>query len=162
MNHTHTTAAGLVTLAALGLTLGGCGESDHGHDHGSEPHEHAEAATTSDEAHDHETVALDAVTIGDMALELAQGDGPIRPGQDSYLSVKLPYNDNGATIVRAWLGTDDRTLSYVGKGEYAPSHDDYDLHATAPDPLPENTMWWIEIEKPDGTKAVGSTKPLTD
>ena len=87
-----------------------------------------------------------------MTVELAQGHGAVKAGQEGHLVVKLPYNDNGATIVRAWIGTEDRTLSFVGKGEYAPSHDDYDIHAMAPDPLPENTMWWIEIEKPDGAK----------
>jgi hypothetical protein len=30
----------------------------------------------------------------------------------------------------------------------------------APDPLPENTMWWIEIEKTDGTKVLGSAQPV--
>ena len=35
-------------------------------------------------------------------------------------NVKLPYNDKGATIVRAWIGTEDRLKSVAGKGEYAP------------------------------------------
>ena len=65
-------------------------------------------------------------------------------------------------MVRAWVGTQDRTLSYVGKGEYAPSHDDYNIHATAPDPLPEKPMWWVEIERPDGTKLLGAAEPLFD
>ena len=30
--------------------------------------------------------------------------------------------------------------------------------ATAP--MPENVMWWIEIEKPNGAKEIGSAKPL--
>ena len=38
----------------------------------------------------------------------------------------------------------------------------YDVHAMAPDPLPADTMWWIEVEKPDGTKAVGSAKPILE
>jgi len=29
----------------------------------------------------------------------------------------------------------------------------------APDPLPDGVMWWVEIEKPDGTKAIGSIAP---
>jgi hypothetical protein len=64
--------------------------------------------------------------------------------------------------VRAWLGTEDRTLSLVGLGEYAPSHDDYDVHVTAPDPLPSPLMWWFEIETPDGTKVLGSAAPLVE
>ena len=62
--------------------------------------------------------------------------------------------------MRAWIGTEDRLKSVVGKGTYAPSHDDYDIHAVAPDPLPENVMWWVEIQKPDGEKVVGSVKAL--
>ncbi len=76
--------------------------------------------------------------------------------------VKLPYNDKGETVVRAWIGTQERLKSVVGKGEYAPSHDDYDIHAAAADPSPENSIWWIEIEKPDGTKVVGSVRPILE
>ncbi|RNC81845.1 MAG: hypothetical protein ED559_08695 [Phycisphaera sp.] len=105
---------------------------------------------------------MPTASLGDMTLELAQGHGVLEAGKESHLVVKLPYNDNGETIVRAWIGTEDRTLSMVGKGQYAPSHDDYDIHTVAPIPLPENTMWWIEIEKPDGTKVVGSTNPIIE
>ena len=101
-------------------------------------------------------------TIDGMTIELAQSHGALKGGEEGHLVVKLPYNDSGATVVRAWIGTEDRTMSFVGKGEYAPSHDDYDIHAMAPDPLPANTMWWIEIEKPDGSKVVGSATPLTE
>ncbi len=123
-------------------------------------HEHEEG-----EAHGHghggdEEVGLGTVTIGDLKVSLAQGHGKVAAAKEGHLVVKLPYDDKGATVVRAWIGTEDRTLSLVGKGGYAPSHDDYDVHATAPDPLPQNVMWWIEIEKPDGTKLVGSIKPL--
>lgn len=171
MKTKHTATAGLTILAALGLTLSGCGESGSGddHAHGPDSHEHAEDTHThadgsamDEEDHAHDETALDPATIGDMIVELAQGHGGVEAGKESHLVVKLPYNDNGATVVRAWIGTEDRTLSFVGKGEYAPSHDDYDIHAMAPDPLPANTMWWIEIEKPDGTKTVGSAAPIME
>lgn len=177
MNSTTTI---LAILAACGLTLVGCGESggegDHGHSadsqaqsedalthaDGSTHGDHADGEQMDEEDHDHDEVALDPATIGGMTVELAQNHGAIEAGQESHLVVKLPYSDNGATIVRAWIGTDDRTLSFVGKGEYAASHDDYDIHAIAPNPLPEHTMWWIEIEKPDGTKTVGSATPILE
>lgn len=95
-----------------------------------------------------------------MKVSFAQGHGKLVAGQEGHLVVKLPYNDKGASVVRAWIGNQDRTLSFVGKGQYAPSHDDYDVHAIAPDPLSKDAMWWVEIEKPDGTKVVGSVKPL--
>lgn len=180
MKTTYTTA-GLALLAALGLTLTGCGESGSGNDqvhgadtqqHAEDTHTHADGSTHRDHAddshmgeddHDHgEEVALDPITIDGMTIELAQSHGALKGGEEGHLVVKLPYTDNGATVVRAWIGTEDRTMSFVGKGEYAPSHDDYDIHAMAPNPLPENTMWWIEIEKPDGTKVVGSAEPLKE
>ncbi|MHC5002451.1 MAG: hypothetical protein ACYTJ0_04945 [Planctomycetota bacterium] len=133
-------------------------------DHGDEPAEDAGHADdhAGDEDHAHDEVPLGTATIGEWQVELAQGHGAVVAGEESHLVVKLPYTDDGATVVRAWIGTDDRTLSFVGKGEYAPSHDDYDIHAMAPDPLPEDAMWWIEIEKPDGTKVVGSAKPIME
>ncbi len=163
------TSHSILTLSFVALaafTMSGCGEEgDHT---SSDAHDHSEAGHAHDEAdhadgHDHahgEEVSIGTATIGDMTVELAQGHGAIAAGKEGHLVVKLPYNDKGATVVRVWIGNSDRTLSYVGKGEYAPSHDDYDAHAIAPDPLPADAMWWIEIQKPDGVKAVGSAKPI--
>jgi len=150
------------------LWLVGCGESA-GEDNDEGTHTHADGTVhrdhedSEDEGHEHgEEVPLEDATIGEMTVALKQAHGAVEPGKQGHLVVKLPYNDDGATTVRAWIGTEDSTLSIVGKGEYAPSHDDYDIHTIAPDPLPENAMWWIEIEKPDGTKAVGKAKPITE
>ena len=97
--------------------------------------------------------------VGELEVELAQGHGAVEAGKECHLVVKLPYSDDGASVVRAWIGGEDRTFSLVGLAEYAPSHDDYDVHAVAPDPLPEGALWWIELEQPDGTKLVGSATP---
>lgn len=132
----------------------------HAHADGTTHTDHEDELDHEGEDHAHDEVSLGTVLIGDMSVELAQGHGSVAAGAEGHLVVKLPYTDNGASIVRAWIGTEDRTLSYVGKGEYAASHDDYDVHAMAPDPLPENAMWWIEIEKPDGAKVVGSAEPI--
>ncbi len=107
--------------------------------------------------HDHNEVPLESQSVDGMEIVLAQGHGPVVPGGESQLVVKLPYCDDGSTMLRAWLGTEDRTLSLVGLGKYAPSHDDYDIHVTAPEPLPEGMKWWFEIETPDGERRVGST-----
>ena len=153
-----------LTIPAFALTalLIGCGEKEtntagsaqseeaHGH-----PHE-------GDEAHAHEEgeeVSLGTFKAGDMEIEAAQGHGMVEAGKEGHLVIKLPYKDDGATVVRAWIGTEDRTMSAVGKGDYAASHNDYDIHAVAPSPLPADAKWWVEIEKPDGTKTVGSVAP---
>ncbi len=165
-------------LALFLLPLMGCGDKqeiydDHtgkavegqGHDHDGdgkpdhEPHEHDEEGGHSADDHDHDEVPLGTMTIGEYQVECGQGHGPLVAGEESHLVVKLPFNDSGATIVRAWIGTADRTLSRVAKGEYAASHDDYDVHAVAPIPLPEGVQWWVEIERPDGSKLTGSIQP---
>jgi hypothetical protein len=171
----YTFVAILTALVVL-FGLSACSQSGNGDapstDGDGESHSDSDGTSHADhdaddhmghDDHDHgEEVALDPATIGDMTVELMQAHGPLVAGEEGHLVVKLPYTDNGETIVRAWIGTEDRTLSYVGKGEYAPSHDDYDIHAMAPDPLPDDAMWWIEIEKPDGTKVVGSAEPIMD
>lgn len=159
----------LASIVASGLALflsAGCGGSDEGAPHDAESQvpspAKAPAPAGEEEDHEHAEDPLGTVDIGGLDVELAQGHGGVVAGKEGHLVVKLPYSDSGATVVRAWIGTEDRTLSYVGKGEYAPSHDDYDVHAAAPDPLPANPMWWVEIEKPDGTKLVGSVEPLME
>lgn len=146
--------------AALAIALAGCGKDspdpvdEHaGHDHGADAHDHDHA----DDGHDHaDEIPLGTTMVGDIKVECAQGHGEVAPGKELHLVVKLLESDRGASTIRAWIGTQDRLSSVVAKADYAPSHDDYDVHAVAPDPLPENAQWWIEITRPDGTTSVGS------
>jgi len=119
----------------------------------------APAAAEEEHDHEHDEVSLGSFTAGDMSIEAAQGHGMVEAGKEGHLVITLPYKDDGSTVVRAWIGTEDRTMSAVGKGEYAPAHNDYDIHAIAPTPLPADAKWWVEVEKPDGTKSVGSVAP---
>ena len=162
----------LSSLLAAGL-LSCSNEAPHDHDHdGDHDHEHpadddkgddhgdSHADEQADEHdHEHEEVSLGSTTVGEWTVKLAQGHGAVTAGEEGHLVVVLPFKDDGATTVRAWIGSADRNASFVGKGDYAPSHDDYDVHATAPDPLPQDVKWWIEIERPDGKKATGSAQP---
>jgi len=154
----------MIPAFALSALLVGCGEKkttaadDHGHPH-EEGEAHSEVKAEEEHDHAHDEVALGKFKAGELEIEAAQGHGMVEAGKEGHLVIKLPYNDAGASTVRAWIGTEDRTLSAVGKGEYAPSHDDYDIHAVAPSPLPADTQWWVEVEKPDGTKIVGSIAP---
>jgi hypothetical protein len=176
MKHIYT----ITTVAVFSLALlAGCGdaghdESGHGHDHENGDHEHEQDQHAHDDGphdhdngnahqehdgehgHEHEEYKLGTFEIEGMEIQAKQGNKQITPGQKAHLIIKLSDSNEGATIVRAWIGTEDRTKSIVAKGEYAPSHDDYDLHTMAPDPLPDNAKWWVEIEHPDRTTAVGS------
>ena len=166
---TLTTAGLLALLSACSGSNGEGGDATtpkddgtHVHEDGSTHADHGDVEPVAGSGHAHDEVSLGTADIAGMNVECAQGHGNVAAGKEGHLVVKLPYTDGGATIVRVWIGTEDRTLSYVGNGDYAPSRDQYDIHATAPDPLPANVMWWIEIEKPDGTTVTGSVKPLLD
>lgn len=158
------------TIALLIAALASCGDKTaggHEHEPGDGHDEHGPSVPVDPEPapaedHAHAEVPLGSIEIDGMQLELAQGHGPVTAGEQAHLVVKLPYSDSGETVVRAWIGSQNRTLSYVGKGTYAAAHDDYDIHATAPDPLAEDARWWIEIVKPDGSKYLGSAQPLVD
>lgn len=150
-------AALMISLGVAGLGCGSESEQESGPSNTSGGSGEPETTGGMEDDHDHgEEVALGTATVGDLEVEAFQGHGETEPGKEMHLVVKLPYNDSGASEVRAWIGTEDRFASVVGKGEYASSHDDYDIHAVAPDPLPEGAAWWIEVTQPDGSTHVGS------
>jgi hypothetical protein len=150
----------MTPVVVLFFLVAGCGsEHDHhGHDH--HGHEHQGVALTDpsvDMSHDHgESVLLGTFNIAGIYVQATQAHGTVESGAEGHLVIKLPYADKGATVVRAWIGLEDRTLSSVGMGQYASKGNRYDIHMLAPKPLPANAKWWVEIEKPDGTQAVGS------
>jgi hypothetical protein len=118
-------------------------------------------STATPAAHDHHDKArIGTVKIGDLEVELSQGPGAIQPGAQCHLIVKLPDDDGGATSVRAWIGVEDRSRSIVGIGVYATMHEEYRVHTVAPIPLPEESRWWIEVERPDGSIMMGSAPAL--
>lgn len=146
----------IIPVMSLSALLVSCGEKETTT---TSPADGNAPAAEEEHDHAHDEVSLGSFTAGDMSIEAAQGHGMIEAGKEGHLIIKLPYKDDGSTVVRAWIGTEDRTMSAVGKGEYAPSHDDYDIHTIAPTPLPADAKWWVEVEKPDGTKVVGSVAP---
>jgi hypothetical protein len=158
----------IVPVISLSALLVSCGDKEKSTDTESKPD--AKTAPAKDpkaDAHDeadhaHDEVELGKFDIDGNMVEAAQGHGNVEAGKEGHLVIKLAYKDDGQSVTRAWIGTKDRTMSAVGKGEYAPSHDDYDIHAVAPSPLPAGATWWLEITKPDGTKSVGSIPLLKD
>ncbi len=154
----------MIPAFALTAFLVGCEQQEHTTvSDAAEPAEEAHDQPHDEESrddHDHgQEESLGSFQAGDLEIEAAQAHGAIEAGKEGHLVIKLPYSDDGATVVRSWIGTEDRTMSSVGKGEYAPSHDDYDIHTMAPDPLPADAKWWVEVEKPGGTTVVGSIAP---
>jgi hypothetical protein len=159
-------AAALVLLAASGCDGGATPDAspaavdDHaGHDHaegeGHDDGEHEGEGGAMD--HDHgDEVSLGTVRIGDFDVEAWQGHGELAAGKELHLVVKLSPDDRGRSVVRTWIGTEDPLASIVGRADYAAADGEHEVHVTAPDPLPIDARWWIEIETPDGERLVGS------
>lgn len=169
----------LLAFALAGtLALSACEESgndaDDGHthapgeehEHGSEAGDHHGQGDDGDRGRGHagadpheeghgDMFALGPVELGGLTVRALQGHGEAAAGKELHLVVELPEEAAGSTV-RAWIGTDDRLASMVALAEYSESGGGHELHAVAPDPLPENAAWWIEVERSDGTTHVGS------
>lgn len=155
---------GMIVMGML-VGVGGCGDKDK-KDDGKKDAAAKDGKKGGD--HVHNETPLGKHKIGEWEveamIEIADVHGDVAAGKESHLVIKLPkgVSEKGQTIVRTWIGTEDRTKSTVSKGTYAAGHDDYDIHVTAPSPLPEGSRFWVEIETSDGKKAVGSVPTLKE
>ncbi|MFI4916262.1 MAG: hypothetical protein ACIAS6_07145 [Phycisphaerales bacterium JB060] len=130
------------------------GGDGHSHD-GREMGEHDGQNHASEHDGHGELINLGDIALGGMQVRAAQGHGQAEAGKELHLIVTLPQEAANSTV-RAWIGTEDRLASTVALADYSEGSGGHELHAIAPDPLPENASWWIEVELPDGTTHVGS------
>lgn len=157
---------GCTALSFMGLS--GCdnkpaaskkdGHSDtDGHDHGKQ------ANHTKDDGHDHsahdghghnesEKKALGTMKIGAFKVTVAQ-EAPVTAGKAGSFHMKV--TGGRVNAVRTWIGTQDASGSVKFKAEVEGA--DFHAHPKAPNPLPNGSLLWIELEAEDGTKLVGST-----
>ncbi len=76
--------------------------------------------------------------------------GKVTKGE-GVLELKVTGLVNGT--VRAWAGTKDAKGAVKAKADYAPDHDDYDVHVEVTEPLAADAKWWIELEPTGADKA---------
>ena len=143
----------------LALSMNACTEQSStpsSHSHGDETHSHAEESHAAEDLH--ESIPLGSINISDLRVELTQNHGVVDPGEEEHLIIKFTDGDQSTMTVRAWIGTEDKTRSFVGIGEYSADQGVFDIHTVAPDNLLPDAKWWIEIEKTDGSVHMGSSK----
>jgi hypothetical protein len=141
----------------LALSMNACTEQSStpsSHSHGDETHSHAEESHAAVDLH--ESIPLGSISISELTFELTQNHGIVDPGEEEHLIIKFTEGDQSTLTVRAWIGSEDKTRSYVGIGEYSADQGVFNIHTTAPDSLMPDAKWWIEVEKPNGTKDVVS------
>jgi hypothetical protein len=121
----------LLTLSLSAAALAGPAEEDHHHEAGP---------------------SLGTLKIGDYEIEALQ-QGKIDAGKECVFEIKIIKGAPEPKAIRAWIGVE------TGRGSMkAKSHkhgDEISIHCEVPDPVPEGSKLWIELET-DAGKTRGS------
>ena len=168
-----------VSCCALALSvLGGCGggdkppasaakagshDHDHDHDHDHSHHHAGGMGHGGDESHmddmgqkddrDHghgETTQMGEKQAGPYLVKVSR-DGDVKAGGDVPVDVWVDGGAKGKSV-RFWFGAEDGKGSVKAKCEVEDGH--WHTHGEVPDPLPEASKLWIEIEGDDGSRTV--------
>jgi hypothetical protein len=119
-------------------------EDSHAHADGSAhaPHSDAPAPTPAE----HGRIPIGEATQAGLKL-IATQDAPVKPGGEAAFDVVITGGRPKA--VRFWVGTEDGKGSVKAKAEEE-TPDNWHTHAEVPDPLPQRSKFWVEIEPPTG------------
>ena len=132
-------------LVAASLTLG-CGKDDNDHDH-----DHSEGDAHSEESTDDHagetSYDLGAAKADRFDIKVTQY-GTLKAGGELVFDIELTGGTSDA--VRAWIGTQDAKGSMKARIEAGHGH------VEAPDPLPDGSKLWIEIESASPGMATAS------
>lgn len=82
----------------------------------------------------------------------ASRDGDVKPGGDAPIDVWISGGSAKITAVRFWIGTEDAKGSVKARAEI--ERDNWHTHAEVPNPLPEGSRLWVEIEAEGGAKTI--------
>ena len=149
----------LAVLFLSSLCLVACTKTAPTPNNNTTPNGATPSSTASNDDHDHGSGShgpsheLGNAKIGSFDVRAARDEGQITPGQDAPIDVWLTGGDlTHVVAVRFWIGAQDATGSMKAKADIEnpdqPNH--WHTHALIPDPMPEGSMLWVEIETSDG------------
>jgi ABC-type Zn2+ transport system substrate-binding protein/surface adhesin len=126
-------------------------DGDHAHDHDHDhDHDHADGGKM-DKDHGHgATTEMGEQKAGPYTVKVSR-DGDIKAGGDVPVDIWVDGGAKGKSV-RFWFGTEDAKGSIKAKCEVEDGH--WHTHGEVPDPMPEGSKLWIEIEGEDGAKTV--------
>ncbi|MDP1661879.1 MAG: hypothetical protein Q8L55_08175 [Phycisphaerales bacterium] len=130
-------------------------DHDHDHDHGPNGEKSAPKA-----GHGGAVIALGEQTIGAFTAKATRDDGQVVAGKDAPIDVTITPNAGATTkaaSVRFWIGTQDAKGSVKAKAEVEDPKDPnrWHVHAEVPNPMPDGSKLWVEIEDDKGSTSVG-------
>lgn len=116
--------------------------------------------------HGGEVIELGTTKIGEYTVRASRDKGEIKAGADAPIDVWIT-DAAGApatvAVVRFWIGAADAKGSVKARADIEdpkqPNH--FHTHAEIPDPLPADSLLWVELETVTGQKVTGSF-PLRD
>ncbi len=112
---------------------------DHGHDHGGTP------------------IALGEQAVGPFTIKASRDSGEIVAGKDAPIDATVtPTGAAKAVAVRFWVGTQDAKGSVKAKADIEDPKDPnrWHTHAEIPNPIPEGSKIWVEIEDDAGAEHI--------
>jgi hypothetical protein len=145
---------------ALALAIAACGKQDP------EPRPGPKAASQPAKKHDcddtHGKPAGPAIELGTgpcgtFTVKASRDNFPIKAGCDAPIDAWVT-GAGKVSAIRFWIGTEDAKGAIKSRAEVEnpldPDH--WHAHAEIPDPIPEGSKIWIEIEEKGGAKSACS------
>ncbi|GIW74933.1 MAG: hypothetical protein KatS3mg103_1455 [Phycisphaerales bacterium] len=155
------TIAVLLALAVM-LGLSACGNEHHAPDPATDDHQHHagdghdhdhdhQAGDDHDHDHDHDhgpARPLGTVAVLGTTLEVV-AQGQAQPGAVVHLDIRRADGPEPAAV-RVWIG--DRSATGAIKRRAVGGSGAYHADVTTPDPLPEGSALWIEVQDAQGDR----------
>lgn len=115
--------------------------------------------TKSGPGHGGAVIALGEQPIGPFIAKATRDDGPIVAGKDAPVDVTItaaPASTVKVASARFWIGAQDAKGSVKARAEVEDPRDPnrWHVHVEIPNPLPESSKLWVEIEDEKGGRSV--------
>ncbi len=137
----HLLIAAAICMAATGAMAQG----HEGHNHGTMQ---APAAGQGHDGHSHGTPQdLGTTAVAGLNLRAYQF-GHV---SDAYFEVLLATGSVEPVAIRAWVGVESADGSVKTKADKSATG--YQIHTELPNPMPRNSMLWVEVQPANGKKA---------
>ena len=103
-------------------------------------------------------IELGTGPCGTFTVKAMRDHFPIKAGCDAPIDAWVTGGSDKVSAVRFWVGTEDAKGSIKARAEIEnpldPDH--WHTHAEIPDPIPQGSKIWIEVEAKGGAKSACS------
>jgi hypothetical protein len=110
----------------------------------------------ADEGHHGPALELGSTTIGGWSVRATRDEDEIKAGGEAPVDAYVTGTGN-VTVVRFWIGVEDASGSVKARASIENAEkQNWHTHVEVPNPLPEGSKLWVEVEDDSGGKNVAS------